>query len=345
MEGFKTYFPAGCSLAQGLSTAETGMVTRTRLNQQPVYWGNLVPAGYALPDMELLILDEGGKALGFNQVGEIGVRSPYLAAGYWRRPELTLKTFLPDPEDNQKRIYRLGELGRLRPDGCLEYLGPKDFYTRIGSYRIALGEVEAALHSLQMIKEAAVVAQQGQSGEKRLVAYVVPAGQAEFNVSSLRTVLSRKLPDYMMPALFVQLDTLPLTPQGKPDYSRLPDPGRVRPQLGIPFTPPRTSLEQQVAQLWGQVLDLEQVGLDDSFLELGGHSLLALRLVSRIFNVFQVELAPHALFEEAPTVGAMAALIALHRAYRVEDEDLAGILSRLNSLSEETYQILTAESE
>jgi amino acid adenylation domain-containing protein len=345
MEQFRAYFPAGCGLVHGLAAAETGMITRTHLNQPLIFWGNLIPAGYPLPDMELLILDEVGKPLGFNQVGEIAVRSRYLAAGYWRRPELTLNAFLPDPEGGEKRIYRLGDLGRLRPDGCLEYLGPKDFYVKIGGYRLEIGEVEAALHSLQTVKEAAVLAQAGQSGEKRLVAYIVPAGPAAPTSHHLRTVLARKLPDYMMPALFVELEALPLTPQGKLDYNRLPDPGRIRPQLGTPFTPPQTPLEQQVAQLWSRVLDIEQVGLDDNFLDLGGHSLLAVRLTSRVFNSFQVELSAQSLFDEAATVAAMAAIIAQHQAYQVEDEDFAGILSRLDALSEETQHPLTAESE
>jgi acyl-coenzyme A synthetase/AMP-(fatty) acid ligase len=182
--------------------------------------------------MDLLILDEAGKPLGFNQVGEIAVRSRYLATGYWRRAELTLNAFLPDPEDREKQIYRLGDLGRLRPDGCLEYLGPKDFYVKIGGYRLEIGEVEAALHSLQTVKEAVVLAQEGQSGEKRLVAYIVPAGPAAPTSHHLRAVLARKLPDYMLPVLFVELDTLTFNAPGEAGLQPLtgsrPDPTPVR---------------------------------------------------------------------------------------------------------------------
>jgi amino acid adenylation domain-containing protein len=336
IERVRRYIPAECSLIQRLASSETGMVARLVIDRDTIIPGNIAPVGYPVEGVEIMILDESGAPAGANEVGEIAIRSRYLAPGYWRRPDLTEKAFRPDPEGGDKRIYRMGDLGRLQPDGCLEYLGRKDFQVKIRGYRVEIGEIEAVLHSLETIREAAVIAVDSQSGEKRLVAYIVPSGQPAPTASSLRTALAKKLPDYMIPVTFIVLEALPLTANGKLDRARLPEASRTRPNLDTPFVPAQTPIEEKLANIWAEVLDLEQVGLYDNFLDLGGHSLVATRLVSRVLNTFQVELSPQTLFRSS-TVASMAALIAAY-----SQDDLEQILGELEELSEEEAERLLA---
>lgn len=308
VERIRKHIPAECVLIQRLASTETGMITRLRITQQTELTSNVAPVGYAVEDKEVFIVDEAGNPLGFNCVGEIAVKSRYLVSGYWRQPELTQKTFLPDPDGGDKVVYRLGDLGRMRPDGCLELVGRKDFQVKIRGYRVELGEVEAALLNLEQVKEAAVIAQAQPEGDKRLVAYVVPAGASTLTASSLRSALVEKLPDYMIPALFVTLDRLPLTDRNKLDRNALPDPGQSRPELDALFAAPQTPTEQALAQIWSQVLNIEPVGVNDNFFDLGGQSLLAVQIISKIRAAFQIELNLRTLFDN-PTIATFARVV------------------------------------
>ena len=377
VERFRKHFPPACILINRLASSETGMVSRLVIDQKCVISSNVAPVGYPVPDKEVLILNETGEVVGFNQIGEIAVRSHYLSPGYWGKPELTRKAFSWDPKGGAQRIYRMGDLGRMRPDGCLEFLGRKDFQVKIRGYRVELSEVEAGLHNLDSVGEAVVVAQESQAGEQRLVAYVVPTSQPGPTTSSLRSALVEILPDYMIPAIFMVLDQLPLTLNGKLVRSALPAPGRTRPDLATSFVSPQTPLEETLADIWAQVLELEQVGIHDNFFDLGGHSLLATRITSRVLNHLQVELSPKTLFE-APTVAGMAIIIAQEQTKLSRskirgvrhpqmpngaasedagsskldllklgaDEELDRILNELENLSEEeTQRLLFEESE
>ncbi len=308
VERIRKHIPAGCVLIQRLASTETGMITRLRITRQTELTGNVAPVGYAVEDKEVFIVDEAGNPLGFNCVGEIAVKSRYLVSGYWRQPELTQKTFLSDPDGGDKVVYRLGDLGRMRPDGCLELVGRKDFQVKIRGYRVELGEVEAALLNLEQVKEAAVIAQAQPEGDKRLVAYVVPAGASKLTASSLRSALVEKLPDYMIPALFVTLDRLPLTDRNKLDRNALPDPGQSRPELDALFVAPQTPTEQALAQIWSQALNIEPVGVNDNFFDLGGQSLLAVQIISKIRAAFQIELNLRTLFDN-PTIATFARVV------------------------------------
>lgn len=304
----RKHIPTDCILIQRLASTETGMITRFKIDQNSVLTANVVPVGYPVEDKEILILDDAGRSLDFNCVGEIAVKSRYLASGYWRRPDLTQKAFLRDAEEPDKFVYRLGDLGRMRADGCLELFGRKDFQVKIRGYRVEPGEIEAALLNLEFIKEAAVIAQANQAGDKRLVAYVVPAGQTKLTASILRSALVKKLPDYMIPTAFVMLGKLPLTARNKLDRKALPDPGRTRPELEELFAAPQTSFEKTLAKIWSEVLNIEPVGVNDNFFELGGQSLLAALAVSRIRATFQVGLSLRTLFD-SPTISALATAI------------------------------------
>jgi acyl-CoA synthetase (AMP-forming)/AMP-acid ligase II len=222
-------------------------------------------------------------------MGEIAIRSPYVALGYWHKPELTRAAFLPDPHWESQRLYRTGDMGRFRPDGRLEFVGRKDQQVKMHGFRIELGEIEAALSQHPDIQEAVVLAREDVPGDKRLVAYVVPREQ-ELVPSQLRTFLRQQLPAYMVPAAFVTLDRLPQTPSGKLDRRALPAPARDRSAAGETYTPARTPIEAELVQIWTDILGVAQVSVYDNFFALGGHSLLATRVIARIDYAFAIQL-------------------------------------------------------
>ncbi len=271
-----------------------------------------IPIGYAIPDKDVLLLDEAGREVGAEEIGEIAVRSKYLALGYWGQPELTRTAFSPDPQGRDERLYRTGDLGVMRPDGCLTHLGRKDFQIKIRGYRVEVTAVEEALLDMASIEAAVVQAQADAGGEPRLIAYVVPAIGTDPKVNELRRELAKTLPDYMMPSAFVFLPSLPLSATGKIDRRALPAPDRVRPNLDEVFVAPRNPIEDILAKIWATLLDLETVGIHDNFFDLGGHSLLATQVISRVRDSLQVELMLPALFE-APTVAGLAENVGVAR--------------------------------
>ena len=243
IERARLHFPADSVFANILSGSEFGHIAMFKISRDVELKDPIVPAGYLLDGKEVWLLDESGRRVGFDEIGEIAVRSRFLAPGYWHQSELTQARFLPDPHDKQKRIFFTGDLGRMRPDGCLEFLGRKDSMVKIRGYRVELAAIEAALHELGLFKEAVVATQADPSGEQRLVAYLVPDSQPIPTVNVLRDRLSKRLPDYMMPAIFMFLETIPLTPTGKADRQALPLPDQSRPRLAQPYTAARTALK------------------------------------------------------------------------------------------------------
>ena len=330
VELYRKYFPDQCILASSLGCSEFGDYAHFFVDKETSLGGGVLPGGYALRHTEVLLLDDDGRSVPLDQAGEIAIRSGYGAAGYWRRPDLTQAAFLPVPDAGDECIYRTGDLGRRGSDGCLFHLGRKDFQVKIRGHRVEVSEVEAALLAVEGIKEAVVVGREDIPGDKRLVAYLVPSGQHVPAASTLRRFLANKLPDYMVPAFFVTLDTLPLTPTGKVDRRSLPPPGGTRPSLETVYVAPRSPVEERLVKIWADVLGLEQVGIHDHFLELGGDSILATKLVSRVLTAFQAQVAMRTLFE-APTVAEMttAILEVLARGVDVEkfDQMLEEVLS------------------
>jgi len=333
VELFRQHFPAHCVFVHMLATGETGHATQYFMDKDTQIEGGVIPVGYEVPDKEILLLDEHGKPVGFNEIGEIAVRSPYLAVGYWQLPDLTQAQFISDPADSNQRTYLTGDLGRMLPDGCLYHVGRKDFRVKARGFTIDVSETEAALIALDVVKDAVVVAREAAEGDRRLVAYIVPSAERP-TMSLLRRALAEKLPQYMIPSAVVLLDNMPLTATGKIDRRALPDPRTARPELDRPFVAPRTPIEVQLAQIWSEVLGLDHVGVDDNFFDLGGHSLTAARVVTRAIKHFQLELPLAALFQ-APTVADMALVILEAQAKRLESSDLDRILSDVEALSEE----------
>ena len=206
-----------------------------------------------------------------------------MARGYIDRPDLTAERFLADPFfEAGARMYRTGDLARWRSDGSIEFLGRNDDQVKIRGYRIELGEIEARLALHTGIQESLVIAREETSGEKRLVAYLVPRQDCQVDVGALRRELQAALPDYMIPTAFVTLDRLPLTANGKVDRCALPAPDPAAAVDGPTHEPPQGDLEEALAAIWAQLLSVERVGRNDDFFAVGGHSLLATQMILRV---------------------------------------------------------------
>jgi amino acid adenylation domain-containing protein len=302
---YKKYFSYDCLLVNGLNCTETGLLRTYLMDHKTEISGSEVPVGYPVQDKEIFLLDDEGKEIGFNEVGEIGVRSRYLSLGYWRRPDVSESKFRSDPEGGEEPLYLTGDLGLILPDGCLIHKGRKDFRVKVRGYRVEIAEVEKALQDHAAIRDAVVVARENESGEAYLVAYFTACIQPGPSVSQIRRVLQESLPDYMIPSNFVMLEQLPITAPGKIDRQALPEPPKTRPQLDTPFIPPRNPLERELARVWEEVLGKECVGMLDNFFDVGGNSLLATKILARVRDSFDIDVPLTALFEK-PTINELA---------------------------------------
>ncbi|HEU0078824.1 MAG TPA: amino acid adenylation domain-containing protein, partial [Longimicrobiaceae bacterium] len=270
------------------------------------------PLGRATANVRLYVLDRRGEPVPVGVAGELCVGGVQVTRGYLGRPELTAASFLPDPfggaERPGARLYRTGDRVRWMDDGRVEFLGRVDEQVKVRGFRIEPGEIEAALVGLEGVREAVVVARDdaapGAPGRKRLVAYVVPAEGARLRAAELREQLSMRLPDYMVPAAYVMLESVPLTANGKLDRRGLPAPERgAGDGAGVG---PRTPAEEILCGIWAELLRVERVGVEESFFELGGDSILSIQVVSRARQRGLV-LSPRQLFEH-PTVARLAAV-------------------------------------
>ena len=225
-------------------------------------------------------------------------------------PELTEEKFISNPFSNEPgtRLYKTGDLARYLPDGNIEFLGRIDHQVKIRGFRIELGEIEAVLAQHPEVRESAIASQKDQSGNKRLVAYVVPNQEQGVTSSELRRFLKEKLPEYMVPTAFVMLEAIPLTPNGKIDRRSLPTPDTSSLSLGTSFVSPRDTLELQLAKIWSDVLNVHPIGVQDNFFDLGGHSLLSVRLMAQIQQQLGKNLPLATLFQGA-TVEHLASFL------------------------------------
>src|SRR5262245_23319453 len=282
----------------GCSVYEVGLQLESEAERDSV------PIGRPIANTRLYLLDNRQEIVPKGVVGELCIGGDGLARGYLNHPDLTAERFVPCPYGGEKggRMYRTGDRARYEEDGNLEFLGRVDDQVKIRGYRIELGEIEASLNQHASVEQVVVLAREDEPGEKRLVGYVVARQQV--GVRELREYLQERLPDYMLPGAIVQLEAMPLTPNGKIDRRALP-----KPELngtGRFYVGPRTAVEEIVCVIWAEALRVEQVGIYDNFFELGGHSLMATQVVSRMRNLLGVEVSLRKLFTH-PTAAAIAA--------------------------------------
>ncbi len=309
VELVRRHFAPHCVLVNGLGATETGIVRRHFMRVDTPLLGGVVPVGHAVEDMEVLILDDAARPLPTGSTGEIAVCSDYLALGYWHRPDLTHRAFVAAPNRAGRRMYRTGDLGRLRPDGCLEHLGRRDFRVKIRGETVEIADVEAALHQLPMIREAAVTARVDARGDQRLVAYFVAAPGPTPTASAIRQALASTLAPPSIPSWFESLDALPVNENLKIDRSALPDRSRERPNLDAPYVPAHDPTQARIVHIWETLLDVAPIGIRDDFLDLGGDSLLAARMIAMAGDALDADL-PLAILTTGSTVEHVAASVA-----------------------------------
>lgn len=281
-----------CRLWNHYGPTEGHVVTAYQLPANTDEWAALPSIGKPIDNAEIYILDENGNALDAESEGELYIGGISVAKGYLNRDDLTSERFLPNPfKDSQgKYFYKTGDLAKYQRDGNIEYLGRIDGQVKIRGYRIELGEIELTLDKHDTVKQAVVVAREDEPGDKRLVAYCLAEEGKNISTGELRKFLSDKLPEYMMPSAFVQVENFPRTPSGKIDRRNLPAPSGKRPDLGNVFVAPESDLQKMFATKWEQLLKLEGVGIHDNFFELGGNSLLALKFIAELRQEHQLDL-------------------------------------------------------
>lgn len=293
--------------------------------------------GRPIANTQCYVLDEAMQQVPIGVPGELYIGGDGVTAGYLNREDLTSERFVADPQQPDRTLYRTGDLVRWCEDGYLEYFHRIDNQVKVRGFRIELGEIEAVLNKHVAIKESVVVVWEGRPGDQRLVAYVVLAESCEMTVTEMRSHLRQHLPDYMVPQLFVELEEIPQTPNGKVDRKALPE---TMPGLGQQeeVTPPTTETEKTIAGIWAALLQTENIGVDDNFFDIGGHSLLAMELIYKIHEECGVRVSPldilvNTLEQISAMVGPQGEAGAEHLEVAAGLEKPAGLISRFLSWS------------
>ncbi|HEQ72231.1 MAG TPA: non-ribosomal peptide synthetase, partial [Spirochaetia bacterium] len=300
-ELYKRRFRDDCILVNGLGATELNVIRQFVMDKETVLTGKSVPAGYAVEDTAVLLVDEEGRDVGYNRAGEIVIRSRYLSPGYWGLPEQTEKVFR-DAGDGE-RLYHTGDLGRRRPDGCLEHLGRRDLQVKIRGIRIELAEIETMLSAYPGVRDAAVMAYEripGDDASRYLCGFL--AAERELDEDTLSAFCAERLPEYMIPQYFVRLDKLPLNPNGKLDRKALPKPEG---DIYREYASPRNDVEEKLVRIWEEIVRHTPVGIHDNFFDLGGDSLKATSMIAMIEKEFQTEISLRDIFA-TPTVADIA---------------------------------------
>ncbi len=292
------YGPTECTVV-----ATSGVVRSEEQHQS-----DLPPIGAAIANAQVYLLDDQLTPVPPGTAAELYIGGAGVARGYHNRPDLTAEKFIPDPFaiEPDARLFKTGDLARRRPDGQIDFLGRIDDQIKIRGYRIEPNEIVGALNQHPAIRESLILARENASGDKSLVAYVVVGTEPPPTHTAVRDFLRARLPEYMLPAAFVQIGSFPLTPHGKIDRAALPAPDPGNTLTDDASTSPRTPTERRVAQILAGLLNVKEVGRDDNFFLLGGHSLLGAQLIARLHHAFGMEIELRSLFE-APTVAALSA--------------------------------------
>jgi len=291
--------------------------------------------GRPIRNTQIHILDDNLKPVPIGEPGQMFISGASLARGYLNHPELTAERFLPNPFDATPgaRMYRTGDIARLLADGEIAFMGRIDDQVKIRGFRIEPDEITAVLNEDPSVEQSVVVARSVAGGEKSLVAYIVVAPGAAVSQSELKLALGNRLPDYMVPPTFVQLDSLPLLASGKVDRKALPAPTEENTLRDDQFVAPRTPIEERVAEIVAPLLGIERVSIDDNFFMLGGHSLLGTQLIARIRDAFGINPSLRNIFE-APTIADLAELIEgllMDQLDAMSEEEVASALGSQNS--------------
>ncbi len=274
--------------------------------ESPVKSNDALPAiGRPILNTQIYLLDENLQPVPDGQAGEIYIGGAGLGRGYHNRPDLTRERFIANPF-GEGRLYKTGDLARLLPDGQFAFAGRADDQIKLRGYRIEPGEVVAALNRHPAVRDSAVTARPDAMGEKRLVAYLILQPGCELTHTAMRDSLRDHLPEYMLPSVFVPLDSFPVTVNGKIDYAVLPEPDSSNILHDAVVQRPESGTERRVAQIITTLLDMQEIGREDNFFLLGGHSLLGAQLIAKLRDAFGIEIALRALFD-APTVSALSA--------------------------------------
>jgi amino acid adenylation domain-containing protein len=336
----------GARLVNQYGPTETHVVSVHTLEGDASAWPAHPPIGTPVDNVRLYVLDENLEPVPPRVSGELYVGGAAVALGYLTLPEESRKRFLPDRfEDAQRLLYRTGDVCRYDANGVLTFLGRGDHQIKLRGFRIEPGEIEVVLKRHASVEDAVVVKRQSPNGDDQLVAYVILRPEARLERIDLRSHLAEKLPAYMVPAHFVRLEAFPLTSSGKLDRLRLPAPAEVE-TVRAPesvYIPPRTSVEQFLADCWCTLLQIDKVSIDDNFFDLGGHSLTATQLVSRVRDEYGVELPLFRVFER-PTLELLALEILQRRASEEERSDLDSLLNELESLSKEELESILSQA-
>jgi len=300
-----------------------------------------LPIGRPLPNVQAYVLDPHQEPVPIGVAGELYIGGKNVSRGYLNSPQLTAQKFVPDPfsAESGARLYATGDMARYLADGLLEFLGRRDQQVKVRGFRIEPAEIETALREHEDVREAIVAAHADKNGEIHLVAYIVAAAEQTPAAGELRAFLKEKLPEYMVPYLYLFLDKLPLTRHGKVDRLALPRPDGTQRELDVPFVAPRNAVEEVLCGIFTEVLSVERIGVDDNFFALGGHSLLATQLVSRVRKAFQSDLPLRKVFE-APTVASLAVLLVAAEPSAGEFEKRAEALRTIESLSTDMLEEL-----
>ena len=298
-----------------------------------------IPIGRSVSNTRLYILDRHLQPVPVGVTGELHIGGDGLARGYLDQPGLTAERFVPDPFDGEpgERLYKTGDLTRWLADGRIEFVGRTDFQVKVRGFRVETGEIETVLRKHESVREAVVVARTDTRGGTYLTAYFVPAAGPLPRGGELRAFLKEKLPEYMVPSVYLALDKLPLTSHGKVDRRALPRSEGIRRELDVAFVAPRNPIEEVLCETFAEVLRVERVGVNDNFFDLGGHSLLATQLISRVRNDFQPDLPLRKIFE-APTVASLASVLIAGEQSPGQFEKRAETLRRIESLSTDNLE-------
>lgn len=288
-------------------TETTIWSTTSRVTGEPNPTG-AVDIGRPIANTQIYILDAHRQPVPIGVPGELWIGGEGVARGYWHRPDLTADKFTADPFLPGNRMYRTGDLARYRPDGVIDFLGRVDHQVKLRGHRIELGEIESALMQHSSVRQAVVVLRTDEADDPRLVAYLVPS-DAEPRPDALREFLEQKLPDHMVPSVFVFLPQLPLTPNGKVDRKQLPAPASSRAKAATGFVAPTAGPEEAIAAIWKDILHTDPIGVDDNFFDFGGHSLQVVQVQNRLREALGIDVPVLKLFQ-FPTIRALARYIA-----------------------------------